>query len=188
MPQRSGQAAIATPPIQPLPRLRPGIHGHHPGATTVRPSTSSCPKRHSRSDVRSALVGCAWLLARRSRGLPGPPHEGGRRPGCGGVLQEATRVHDRREAPERRLLGTEQFAKQHEAEDGRLWLSTTGAERFHRCTPRGGPQARTTAGHPRKEGWGSGPCERQPCRRASPAGGDTHARRKNRARSLRTMA
>jgi hypothetical protein len=50
-------------------------------------------------------------------------------------LQQATLLHDSREAQEQWLIGTEQCANQPEAEDGQLWRITMGTGLLHGRSP-----------------------------------------------------
>jgi hypothetical protein len=73
-------------------------------------------RRKARLYTLSLLVVYAWLLEILQRGLPGLHQGRGRRIGLGGDLQQATLLHDGRETQEQRLIGTEQFTNQYEAE------------------------------------------------------------------------
>ena len=77
----------------------------------------------------------AWLLESMPRRLLCLPQGGSRCFGRRGALQQATLLHDGREAQEQRLIGTEQYANQHEAERGRTWRITMGTGGLHGYSP-----------------------------------------------------
>jgi hypothetical protein len=63
-----------------------------------------------------SLVIAAGLPERMQRSRPRPHHGDRRRLGLGGKWQQATLLHDVREAQEHGLIGPEQFANQDEAQ------------------------------------------------------------------------
>jgi hypothetical protein len=84
--------------------------------TPSRAADSPGVAEHLCSGTSSPAV-CAWsLLEIVQRGLPCPYQGGLRRRSLVDVLQEATLLHDVREAQEQRLIGTEEFPYQHEAQ------------------------------------------------------------------------
>ena len=126
MPERGDDHRKVFPPVlNPDPGQGPGISPSRRITARASPllRTPSIVSFQKRQQVvpacegpLSSLLVCVWLLEILQRGLPCPHQSHLRRIGLSSVLQEATRLHDGREAQEQRLISNEQFTNQHEAE------------------------------------------------------------------------
>src|SRR4029450_9925925 len=74
-------------------------------------------------------------MERMQRGRPCPHHWGLRRLGLGSKWQQATLLHDIREAQEPGRIGLEQFSNQNEAQEGQIRLITMGTGLLHHGSP-----------------------------------------------------